>query len=58
MKIGIMADNYKVPTFKERLNSSGFDNVTTSQHSEGITFISVICDEGSHDQIKLICLGV
>jgi len=41
-KIGIACDNYKLEHYKQKSKEDGFENVTVTQLSKGVKFISIL----------------
>jgi hypothetical protein len=55
MKVGIVADDYKMPKFREALNRKGF--VFTEQpFTKGVTAIFLYIEQAQLHEVKKICV--
>jgi len=58
MRIGIVADNYKLDRFKQELSAKGFTEIQIYPFTEGVSQMHVIADKKDFDQINKICQEV
>lgn len=58
--VGIMADNYKLDKFKEKLSEAGFrytiENLKLRE--QDISKINILCHQAQLDKIRIICFEV
>ena len=55
LKVAIAADNYKVPSFRAKLNKAGYTIVGDFPFTEGVTILKVMVYPDKLHEIKTIC---
>jgi hypothetical protein len=55
MKIGIVADDYKVPAFEKALTEAGFQFKVVGPLATGSTAITVECEFKQVNQLRDLC---